>query len=376
MKPRKFMPILWYALALILFARCSPAPTATPTPRPSPSPSATVSPSPTSTPSPSPTEAPTPLPSATPTATPFRAARATLSATDQAAFVGETIPDYTQLTPGEKFTKTWTLRNTGPRAWTAAYSFVRGAGVPAGTALGAPASVPLPTEVPPGGKITLAVPMTAPQETGTYTLYWALLNPQGEIVPISGGRSVWVTVRVCAAGQPCPTPPSAPTGATTTVGNITARLLGFQSNATGSTATFCLYDLPNRNYLPLGMELLVDGKVFPTTGGGSTVLIPGKACFQSTFGATAAQINAAQDVAVVVPVVRNPTPPDADARCQQAHDQLVKQYPGLDFTCHFSMAGYYTNLKLPPGMSREKADRLITDLIEGAIYGPWVLPVH
>ena len=187
--------------------------------------------------------------------------------------------------------------------------------------------------------------------------------------------SVWVTIRVCAQGQPCPTPPSPTGGSSATAGNITARLLGFKTGAANSTATFCLYHLPNRNYLPFGMQLQVDDKVFPMTGGGSTVLLPGKACFQFSFGATAAQIDQAQHVAVVIPVVRY-SPSDANARCQQAHDRLVKQYPGLDFTCHFSMAGYYTNLKLPPGMTRQKADRLITNLIEGAIYGHWVLTVH
>jgi hypothetical protein len=72
----------------------------------------------------------------------------------------------------------------------------------------------------------------------------------------------------------------------------------------------------------------------------------------------------------------SPPPGDPDSACQAARVDLVAKYPGLDFQCHFSMAGYATNLQLPPGMSRERADQIITDTIEGAIYGHWVLVIR
>ena len=65
--------------------------------------------------------------------------------------------------------------------------------------------------------------------------------------------------------------------------------------------------------------------------------------------------------------------PDED--CQAARAGLVAKYPGLDFQCRFSMAGYYTDLQLPGGMTRAQAQQIIVDAIEGAIHGPWVLTI-
>jgi len=55
---------------------------------------------------------------------------------------------------------------------------------------------------------------------------------------------------------------------------------------------------------------------------------------------------------------------------------LIAKYPGLGFQCNFNMAGYYTNLQLPAGMTREQAQQIIVDAVEGAIYGPWTLTVR
>jgi hypothetical protein len=71
----------------------------------------------------------------------------------------------------------------------------------------------------------------------------------------------------------------------------------------------------------------------------------------------------------------SPPPGDPDVACQTARLNLVAQHPGLDFQCHFSMAGYYTKLHLPTGMTQEQANTLIVDTIEGAIYGPWTLTI-
>jgi hypothetical protein len=37
------------------------------------------------------------------------------------------------------------------------------------------------------------------------------------------------------------------------------------------------------------------------------------------------------------------------------------------------MGFFYTNLKVPSGMTESQADTLIMDAMEYAIYGPWVL---
>jgi putative AdoMet-dependent methyltransferase len=55
-----------------------------------------------------------------------------------------------------------------------------------------------------------------------------------------------------------------------------------------------------------------------------------------------------------------------------AKQQLVKLYPGLDFTC--GPVGYfYTNVVLPGNLSSSQADKVIMDALEQAVYGPWTL---
>src|SRR5512133_2298041 len=62
-----------------------------------------------------PTEVP---PTASPTLDPL-AATPTPSCHDSALFVEDvTYPDHTRLDPGEKFTKTWKIQNTGTCTWT------------------------------------------------------------------------------------------------------------------------------------------------------------------------------------------------------------------------------------------------------------------
>jgi hypothetical protein len=50
---------------------------------------------------------------------------------------------------------------------------------------------------------------------------------------------------------------------------------------------------------------------------------------------------------------------------------LITRYPGLDFEC--ARYNYYNNLRLPAGMTKEEADRIILDAIQDAEYGPWEL---
>jgi len=88
----------------------------------------------------------------------------------------------------------------------------------------------------------------------------------------------------------------------------------------------------------------------------------------------ASEIDQAQQVTFVIEALRMDLPPgDPDAVCQMARSNLVTQYPGLDFKCNFSMAGFYTDLQIPNGMSRNQAETIVMDAIQGAIYGPWTL---
>ncbi|RLC66117.1 MAG: hypothetical protein DRH97_07000 [Chloroflexi bacterium] len=60
---------------------------------------------------------------------------------DRAAYVKDvTIPDGTDLAPGDNFTKTWRLKNTGTCTWTSGYSLV----FDHGDSMGGPALSNLP----------------------------------------------------------------------------------------------------------------------------------------------------------------------------------------------------------------------------------------
>src|SRR4051812_11880687 len=41
---------------------------------------------------------------------------------DGASFVSETVPDGTQMTAGQTYSKSWTLRNSGTTTWNSNYS--------------------------------------------------------------------------------------------------------------------------------------------------------------------------------------------------------------------------------------------------------------
>jgi len=93
--------------------------------------------------------------------------------TDKAEFVADvTVPDGTVFSPGESFTKTWQLKNTGTATWTPAYTLV----FMSGNQMGASMSVPLPKNVPPGETVDASVSMTAPNQAGNYFGFWMIRN--------------------------------------------------------------------------------------------------------------------------------------------------------------------------------------------------------
>ena len=126
---------------------------------------ATATPIPaTSTPVP-PTASQTPLPTA-------------VSYCDWVKFVKDvTIPDGTQLSLGEVFTKTWRLQNRGTCTWTPDYMLV----FTGGDSMGATTAVRLPGYVAPGQTVDVSVTLTAPTSVGSYTGYWMLRNPSGAL---------------------------------------------------------------------------------------------------------------------------------------------------------------------------------------------------
>ena len=106
------------------------------------------------------------------------------------------------MDPGESFTKTWRLRNSGTCTWNTQYDLV----FDSGRAMGAPASIPLPGNVPPNSTVDLSVDMTAPTTNGTFKGNWLLRNEDGETFGIGSDASTafWVQIRVGPTSTPEP----------------------------------------------------------------------------------------------------------------------------------------------------------------------------
>jgi hypothetical protein len=114
-----------------------------------------------------------PPPTATHTPTPSPRPTATVDCDDSLQFVSDvTIPDNTAMTPGQTFTKTWRLRNSGNCDWTTAFEavFIDGA------SMGASAVVALAGTVPSDGTIDVSIKLTAPTTNGAYRGNYRMRN--------------------------------------------------------------------------------------------------------------------------------------------------------------------------------------------------------
>lgn len=314
----------------------------------------------------------TSLPTQTGTATSTSVATISVqTGTDRATFIKETYPDYSSVAPGEKFTKTWDIKNIGSNTWSTNYKLVVAA-TPQNDSLGSPAEVNFEQDVSPGESVTLSIPLAAPITPGTYSVYWKLQNDRGQAFGVDGDR-VWVTIMVCEAGNAC-SPPS-PSGSSWASG-ISVTLTSFTHDAQSATVDFCM-TVPNR-YYALGSPapfLLIDQEPAPFLDGGST---QPWGCYFMKYQISAAQLEQSQHIVLSIDTALRMAPPPGapNDACQSAKADLISQYPGLDFQCSFSMAGYYSNLQLPTGMTRDQAQQIIMDAVEGAIYGPWTLTIR
>jgi hypothetical protein len=148
----------------------------------------TFTPLPTDTPVPAATF---PIPSGSPAATNTSVAGSSQSCYGLTYVRDVTIPDNTEVTPGQSFTKTWLVSNSGTCAWEAGFIF----NVVSGEALGG-ASVTLNQSVEPGRQYEFSVPMVAPSgKTGELKGTWRLSDANGNFF----GDGVYVLVNVGAA---------------------------------------------------------------------------------------------------------------------------------------------------------------------------------
>ncbi|MFH1446628.1 MAG: NBR1-Ig-like domain-containing protein [Chloroflexota bacterium] len=115
-----------------------------------------------------------------------------------------TIWDDTVLNPGESFTKTWRLLNSGSCTWTRLYALVFFSGNP----LDAMQTYYLLGEVPPGSMVDLSVDMVAPMRSGSYQSNWMLQNEAGEFFGIgpNGDAPIWARIQVVQVFTDTPVP--------------------------------------------------------------------------------------------------------------------------------------------------------------------------
>lgn len=221
---RASRPAVILVLLSFVLGACRPAPAeTTPTPEPNTVLTAaaetaearlTENARPQDTPTPAPTDTPAPVtPTRPPTSTATLILQPSITPTagtstggDAAQYVADiTVPDGTQFSPGERFTKTWRLQNTGTSVWTSNYAlaFIGGA------QMGGPETVSLTQSVAPGETVDISVDLVAPQETGSYKGFWEMRNVGAELFP----NAVFVDINV-GGGTPAAgaTSTSAPSG--------------------------------------------------------------------------------------------------------------------------------------------------------------------
>ena len=110
---------------------------------------------------------------------------------DNAAFVGDvTIPDGTTVSPGETFTKTWRVQNSGSCTWSTSYVLTFNSG----EAMSGSSTI-FPYSVSAGNQMDISVSLTAPTDLGTYVGYWKLQNSAGTIF----GQTLYVQITVATS---------------------------------------------------------------------------------------------------------------------------------------------------------------------------------
>lgn len=130
----------------------------------------------------------------------------------QLRFVSDvSIPDNTQMAPGQTFTKTWKVRNTGSCAWEAGFKFAfTGGDAMSGT------TYTLPSAVAAGAELDISIAMVAPtNKTGAVRGNWRMSTAGGQFF----GDEVYVIIVVGGATLTStsapPTDTSVPPTATT-----------------------------------------------------------------------------------------------------------------------------------------------------------------
>jgi hypothetical protein len=133
---------------------------------------------PTFTPTSTATVTETPTPTATgPTPTQQSDVLPTQSNCYKSTFVTDvTIPDQTVMAPGQEFTKTWRIQNTGTCSWPTTFKLVYNSGERMSAEV-----IGLTSAVGAGETVDVSVKMKAPTTAGSYTGNWYMGDDTGKI---------------------------------------------------------------------------------------------------------------------------------------------------------------------------------------------------
>lgn len=146
-------------------------------------------------------------------------------ATDNAAFVSKTISDGTSFAPGQAFSCTFVMRNSGSTTWIAAggdgYTFNNNGG----TAMGAPFATHLTGNVSPGNNASFTVNFTAPTTPGSYAATFRMNSSSYTYFGAEASISIKVAV-------PVPVITSQPAAITKNAGETAS----FSVTASGATS--------------------------------------------------------------------------------------------------------------------------------------------
>ncbi len=123
------------------------------------------------------------------------------------SFVSDvSIPDNTPMTPGQAFTKTWKVKNSGTCAWDTGFKFAFTSGdAMGGTTYG------IPQNVPANSQIDISIAMTAPSKSGSIKGNWRMSTTAGQFF----GDEVYLVILVNGTGSAA-TNTSGPAASTST----------------------------------------------------------------------------------------------------------------------------------------------------------------
>lgn len=92
------------------------------------------------------------------------------------------VPFNPHVAPGTGVDISWTLNNTGDELWNELNMDFK---YSSGTDMHKKDAYDLPSSVPPGGNVTITVPMVAPNKSGSYTTTWVLVLKKNTICKVS-----------------------------------------------------------------------------------------------------------------------------------------------------------------------------------------------